>query len=251
MAAVGGLRPVADLSNLKVNLDKYNHKLAAGNSLRRHFNRDVTVSNTAIGVPLLDPVDSNNVQRFSLVVWVTVYEYDTGYAWHPINQWNAGGTNSASIVLYAFQDFRAGGGGTVGDGLGNNDHGRYGFYYHRYNNGGWSGITVEESDSKLGGLAERSNFPRRNMFAFCYDVNENSSTPIMYVNGQYHNQGGASPNGIGNYTYANTDLFVWTDKYSNTETPTGVTFLQVYDEYLTADDIAKLYNHTKKKHGYG
>jgi len=89
------------------------------------------------------------------------------------------------------------------------------------------------------------------MFAFCYDVNENSSTPIMYVNGQYHNQGGASPNGIGNYTYANTDLFVWTDKYSNTETPTGVTFLQVYDEYLTADDIAKLYNHTKKKHGYG
>ena len=251
MAADGGPRPVKNLENLKVNLNKFSAKLRSGNSLIRHFNRNTTVSNSSIGVPILDATDSNNVQRFSIVLWLTVYSYDTGYAWHPVNQWNAGSTNSATVVLYAFQDFRSAGGGTVGDGLGNDDHGRYGFYYHRYNNGGWSGIVVEETDSKLGGISERNNFPRKNMFAFCYDVNENNSTPIMYVNGQYHSQGGTSPNGIGNYTYGQTDLFVWTDKYSNSETPTGVTFLQVYDKMLSAEEISKIYNHTKKTHGYG
>ena len=236
----------ADRHNPKFRSDSYNALFGQGKNTSKK-----RINNGTIDVPGLDAADSNNTQRFTLAVWVEVNSYNTGYAWHPANKWNSASTNSATIVLYAFQDYRSGGGGTVGDGLGNDDHGKYGFYFHRYDNGGWSGITIPETDSKLGGIDNRNNFPRKNMFVFTYDVDQNNSQPKMYVNGQYHNQGSSAPNGIGNYSYSHSDLYIWTNYPSDASANiNGVTWIQVYDKMISDDEVSKLYNHTKKKHGY-
>lgn len=235
-----------DRYNPKYRSDSYNALNIIGK------NRSKTrVNNSNFAVTELDATDANNTQRFTLTCWVEINAYDTGYAWHPVNKWNTASINSATIVLYAFQDYRVGGGGSVGDGLGNGDHGSYGFYYHRYDNGGWSGQSVSRTDSKLGGEENRTNFPRKNFFVFTYDVNENSSQPKMYVNGQYHSQGSTAPNGIGNYTYTQGNLNFWTNYPNDTsENINGVTWLQIYDRMITADEVTKLYDHTKLKHGY-
>jgi len=241
MATKGGPRIVENISEVHALLDYYNPKLRGTGTrgMKRATNRSKNVDDTSIDIPLLDPTGDEGIQRFSLVCWVEVNEYDTGYAWHPVNQWNSSSTNSASIVLYAFQNYQNSGA-----------NGNYGFYWHRYNAGGWAGMTIGHGDSKLGGTANKSNFPRKNMFAFTYDVNLNSSQPKMYVNGQYHRQGGSSPYGIGNPDYTAGDLYIHTDHYSNDSAPSGVTYLKVVDKMLTDDEITTIYNSTKKQHGY-
>lgn len=242
MSSKLGPRIVDNPDSIHLLLDVHNPKMKGDGTrgMRRARGRSTNISNSSINIPLLDPTSPNNIQRFSLVVWVEVNAYDTGYAWHPINQWNAGGTSSASIVLYAFQNYQNSGA-----------NGNYGFYWHRYNAGGWAGMTIGHGDSKLGGTANKSNFPRKNMFAFTYDVNLNSSNPVMYVNGQFHSSGGSSPYGIGNFNYSNTDLYIYTDCYGNASNPSGCTYVQIVDYMLTADEISTIYNSTKKQHGYG
>jgi hypothetical protein len=215
-------------------------------------NRSKTrVNNSAFLVPELDAIDASNTQRFTLAVWLEINAYNTGFAWHPVNKWNASGTASATIVLYAFQDYRVGGGGTVGDGLGNNNHGNYGFYYHRYNSNGWTGISSGTTTPLLGGLENRTNFPRKNFFVFTYDVNKNNSQPKMYINGQYYTQGPSAPNGLGNYEYTQGNLLFYNNYPNDTsEDINGVTWLQIYDRMITDEEVTKLYNHTKLKHGY-
>jgi hypothetical protein len=252
MATKGGPRIVDDLSNLKIHLDGGNPKLkGSGRGLKRGLNRGTNIDDTSIHLDELDATDENNTERFTLITWIEVNAYNTGYAWHPVNKWNGSGTNSATIVLYAFQDYRAGGGGSVGDGLGNDDHNRYGFYWHRYDAGGWAGYAIYENDSILGGLENRNNFPRKNFFAFAYDKDLNSSQPKIYCNGQLMGSGAASPNGIGNYTHSQGDLFINTSYAANgVDDNNGATFLQVYDRMLSDDEVIDIYNTTKQQHGY-
>jgi hypothetical protein len=252
MATKGGPRIVEDLANLKIHLDGGNPKLkGSGRSLKRGLNRETTVSDTTIHTDALDATGDEGSPRFTVITWIEVNAYNTGYAWHPINKWNSSGTNSASIVLYAFQDYRAGGGGSVGDGLGNNAYNNYGFYWHRYNAGGWSGYTLGSNNSITGGYAERNNFPRKNFFAFAYDKDLNNSEPKIYCNGQLMGNGSSSPNGIGNPTYTQGDLFVNTSYAADgVDDSNGATYLQVYDKMLSGDEIIGIYNTTKQQHGY-
>lgn len=254
MATKGGPN-IVESNSVVLATDRYNttYRSDSYNALNV-FNRTSIksrVNNTSIDVPLLDPINPTNVSRFTVALWLEINSYDTGYAWHPINQWNAGGTNSATIVLYAFQDYRAAGGGTVGDGLGNNNYGSYGFYYHRYNSGGWSGQTIGRTDIKLGGFSNLVSFPRKNMFVFTYDVNLNDSKPVMYINGELHSIGDSAPYGIGNYNSSPSNLYMYTN-YPNDSSAAinGVTWLQVYGKMVTANEVKNIYNHTKAKHGY-
>ena len=251
MAGSTGPRLVDDLSSLKIQLDGKNPKLKGeGRSLKRAFGNS-TIDDSSINVPFLDSVDGVATQRFTLITWLEINGYNTGYAWHPINKWNSGWTDSASIVLYAFQDYRPGGGGSVEDGLGNDDHNRYGFYWHRYNAGGWAGFNVHEDDDILGGLENRNNFPRKNFFAFSYDVALNDSKPRIYCNGQFLGNGSASPNGIGNPEFEQHDLTVYTSFSGVGNEDSGATYLQIHDRMLTDEEILNIYNNTKKLHGYG
>ena len=254
MASIGGPNIVKS-NSIIIATDRYNSKYRSDsyNALNM-FNSTgpkTRVNNNTVNAPLLDPTNPINVPRFTIALWLEINSYNTGFAWHPVNQWNAGSTSSATIVLYAFQDYRAAGGGTVEDGLGNNIHGRYGFYYHRYNAGGWSGQVIYETDLKLGGISSRNTFPRKNMFVFTYDVSLNDSKPMMYVNGELHSIGGSAPYGIGNWSYLPSDLFVYTN-YPNDSTSNinGVTWLQIYDKMITNDEVLNIYKHTKVKHGY-
>lgn len=254
MASIGGPN-IIQSNSIVVAADRYNSKYRSDsyNALKvfNDTNTKTRINNNGLSVPLLDPINSVNVPRFTIALWLEVNSYNTGYAWHPINQWNSGSTKSATIVLYAFQDYRAAGGGTVEDGLGNNLHGRYGFYYHRYNAGGWSGQSILQTDLKLGGISSRNLFPRKNMFVFTYDVNLNNSQPMMYVNGELHSIGGSAPYGIGNYNYSPTNLHVFTNfPNDSTSSINGVTWLQIYDKMVTTDEVVNMYRHTKVKHGY-
>jgi len=246
---------IVDSDSIIIATDRYNPKYRSDSHNALNIigkNRSKTrVNNSSFSVPDLNATDANNTQKLSLACWVEINAYNTGYAWHPVNKWNSGSTNSATIVLYAFQDYREGGGGTVGDGLGNNDYGNYGFYYHRYNSGGWTGITSGTSTALLGGSENRTNFPRKNFFVFTYDVTLNNAQPIFYINGEYRSQGNSAPNGIGNYEYTQGNLHFW-NNYPNdsSENINGVTWLQIYDKMITAEEVSKLYNHTKLKHGY-
>lgn len=252
MAAKGGPRIIDDLSSLKLNLDGGNPKLQGSNrSLIRGLNRGTTINDTSVHIDELDSTGDTATPRFTLITWIEVNAYNTGYAWHPVNKWNSGSTNSATIVLYAFQDYKSGGGNTVGDGTGNDDHGRYGFYWHRYDNGGWTGYGIDESHSALGGISERMNFPRKNFFAFTYDKDLNSSQPRIFCNGEYLGNGSASPDGIGNPTYSQNDLYVNTSYAVNgVDDNNGATFVQVHDRMLSDDEIVSIYNTTKQQHGY-
>ena len=254
MATSGGPKVIGS-ENIILAADRHNHMLRSdshnalniiGSGMERQ-----RINNSSFSFPELDAVDSTNTSKFTVAAWVEINAYNTGYAWHPVNKWNSNSTNSATIVLYAFQDYRAGGGGSVGDGLGNDAHGTYGFYYHRSGSGGWSGQTVNRSDSKLGGTDERNTFPRKNFFVFTFDVDQNSSKPKMYVNGEYHSQGSSAPNGIGNHQKTQGTMHLWTNYPSDASADiNGVTWVQIYDRMITEEEQKKIYNITKGQHGY-
>lgn len=252
MATSGGPDIVND--GLVLHTDRYNHKFRSDSYNALNIKRPslplARINNSSFSVPHLDAVDSNNIQRFTVAVWLQINSYITGYAWHPINKWNSGGTSSASIVLYAFGDWRSAGGGYVEDGLGNNAHGNYGFYFHAYGVG-WGGITTGTNNALLGGISSRNDFPRKNFFVLTYDVNQNSSKPKMYLNGQYHNQWGSAPDGLGNYTHTQQNMTAYTN-YPNDSSSNinGVTWLQCYDRMLSDEEILNLYDKTKVNHGY-
>ena len=253
MATNGGPK-VVESNHIILAADRHNHMLRSDSHNALHIiGRDIEkqrINNSYFDFPNLDAVDSTNSNKFTVAAWVEVNRYTTDYAWHPINKWNSSITNSATIVLYAFQDYRAGGGGSVGDGLGNNSHGRYGFYYHRSGSGGWSGQVINETDSKLGGIGQRSSFPRKNFFVFTYDVNQNSSKAKMYVNGEYHSEGSSAPNGIGNHQLNTGSMQIYTNWPDDSDSDiNGVTWIQIYDRMITEEEQKKIYDITKEKHG--
>ena len=255
MATNGGLKVVGS-GNILLEADRHNHMLRSDshnalNIIGKNLNKQ-RINNGNFAIPGLDAVDETNSSKFTIAAWVEINAYTTGYAWYPLSKWNNSGTNSATIILYAFQDYRAGGGGTVGDGNGNNDHGQYGFYYHRSGSGGWTGKVIQESDSLLGGLsANQTSFPRKNFFVFTYDVDQNSSKPIMYVNGVSKGDANSAVNGIGNYQITQGNMSLYTNYPSDGQAElNGVTWIQIYDRMITEKEQKKIYDITKEKHGY-
>lgn len=251
MGTYGGPNLNDDSSNLLVHLDKHNPKLdGSGRDIIRGTDHSQTITDTTtISVPELDLAGSETVNSFTMALWMEVNSYYTGYAYQPVYKWNAGSTNSAVMTFYAFQDYRAGGGGTAGDGLGNDDHGRYGFYYHA-SGSSWTGKAIEPENSILGGTANRMNFPRKNFFAITYDINENSSAPRIFCNGEYLYNSTVASNGLGNGNYTQQNLGIRVEYTAGGSSNNGVTFLQVYNKRLTDDEINNIYEQTKIYHGY-
>jgi hypothetical protein len=250
MGTYGGPNLNDDRSNLLIHLDKHNPKLdGSGRDIIRGTDHSVTISNNIISVPELDlGASPDSVESLTVALWMEVNGYSTGYAYQPFYKWNSG-TNSAVMTFYAFQDYRDGGVGTAGDGLGNDDHNRYGFYYHR-SGSSWTGTAISEYSSLTGGSSERLNFPRKNFFALTYDINENSSAPRIFCNGEYSHNGPAAVNGLGNGDFTQNGVGINTSTNAGGSTDNGITYLQVYDKYLTDDEINNIYEQTKIYHGY-
>lgn len=52
-----------------------------------------------------NPSWANGASELTCIVDISIYGYDTSYAYHPVNKWNTG-TTDASFVLYHFQDYQ-------------------------------------------------------------------------------------------------------------------------------------------------
>ena len=62
------------------------------------FNR---LTSNAIG----NPSWANNATELTCILDISIYGYDTSYAYHPVSKWNTG-TTTASFVLYHFQNYQ-------------------------------------------------------------------------------------------------------------------------------------------------